>query len=240
MSFTTRLVGGVAAGLLTTAFLGACADGADSPQNTGGSTGSSGPTTAAGAAGAVSCTAAPQPQAKDQALKLPDKKAAAGRTYLATVQTNCGDIVLQLDGAKAPQTVASFVQLAKGYYDKSPCHRLVPNFVLQCGDPTGTGSGGPGYTFGVENAPADNQYARGTLAMARQADRGDSNGGQFFIALTDTSIPSDSAGGYSVFGKVVRGMNVVDYVAAKGADAQTSHPKQPISILKITVEEKRA
>ncbi len=236
MPLTSRLIGSVAAGLLATTVLGACADGANSPQHTG--TANAGAATAA--AGKVSCTTPPSPQAKNQALSLPSKKTAQGKTYLAKVTTNCGDITLELDGDKAPQTVASFLQLAGGYYDKSPCHRLVPDFVLQCGDPTGAGTGGPGYSYGLENTPADNQYARGTLAMARQANDANTNGGQFFITLKDTSIRADSAGGYTVFGRVVSGMDVVDYVAAKGVAAGSESPNQPISILKITVEEKKA
>lgn len=212
--------------------LSACADGANSPQNA----------TSSSSSTPVKCTSAPGAQAKNQALALPSKDQAAGNTYLAKVQTNCGTITLELDGSKAPQTVASFLQLAKGYYDDTPCHRLVPDFVLQCGDPTGTGQGGPGYTFGLENAPADNQYPKGTLAMARQANNADSNGGQFFITLADTSIPADSAGGYTIFGKVVGGMDVVDHVAAAGAkqDPATGNtaPNQPISVLKISISKK--
>lgn len=212
--------------------LAACADGANSPQNV----------TSSQQSTAISCTKPPATKAKDQALTLPDKKTAQGQVYLAKVETNCGTITLELDGDKAPQTVASFLQLAKGYYDGTPCHRFVPDFVLQCGDPTGTGQGGPGYTFGIENAPSDNQYPKGTLAMARQADNADSNGGQFFITVADTSIPSDSAGGYTIFGKVVAGMDVVDHVAAAGATAADANgntaPNQPISVLKISISKK--
>ena len=98
---------------------------------------------------------------------------------------------MELDGTKAPQTVASFLGLARsGYWNDSPCHRLVTSgiFVLQCGDPTGTGSGGPGYGFGVENAPKDDQFPAGTLAMARTSDP-NSNGGQFFIVYKQTELP---------------------------------------------------
>lgn len=215
-----------------TAGLSACADGADSPQNV----------TLSQKSTPVTCTTAPTPRAKDQALTLPDKKTAQGQVFIAKVETNCGTITLELDGDKAPQTVASFLQLAKGYYDDTPCHRFVPEFVLQCGDPTGTGQGGPGYTFGIENAPSDNQYPKGTLAMARQANNADSNGGQFFITVADTSIPADSAGGYTIFGKVVGGMDVVDHVAAAGAAAEDANgntaPNQPISVLKISISKK--
>ena len=89
---------------------------------------------------------------------LTEKKSAAGKTVIATVTTNGGVIPMELDGAKAPQTVASFLGLAEsGYWADSPCHRLTTSgiFVLQCGDPTGTGSGNPGYGFGVADAPPD-------------------------------------------------------------------------------------
>ena len=105
---------------------------------------------------------------------MPAKAAAAGKTFVATVKTTCGDLTFELDGAKAPQTVASFINLAKtGYWAPSPCHRVTTEgiYVLQCGDPTGTGQGGPGYTFGIENAPKDGKYPTGVLAMARTRTR---------------------------------------------------------------------
>ena len=175
---------------------------------------------------------------------LPDKKTAAGKTFIATVTTNCGVITMELDGTKAPQTVASFLGLAKsGYWADSPCHRLTTSgiFVLQCGDPTGTGSGNPGYGFGVENAPADSTFAPGTLAMARTTDP-NSNGGQFFIVYKQTKIQDPT--GYSIFGKITSGMDIVDKIAAAGAsqpDAkQNTAPLQPISILAVNVTEKKA
>ena len=134
------------------------------------------------------CSTPPKVPTDKRKGTLPDKKIAVGKTFLATVTTNCGVITMELDGTKAPQTVASFLGLAKsGYWADSPCHRLTTSgiFVLQCGDPTGTGSGSPGYGFGVENAPADSTFAPGTLAMARTPDP-NSNGGQFFIVYRST------------------------------------------------------
>lgn len=156
----------------------------------------------------------------------------------ATLATNCGDIVLELDGERAPVTVASFEFLAgNGYWQDSPCHRLTTSgiFVLQCGDPTGTGRGAPGYTFGIENAPADGSYPRGSVAMARAADP-DSNGGQFFVVYDDTRLPVEG-GGYSIFGRVTSGMEIVDLVAAQGVDGggADGQPAQPISILSVEV-----
>jgi peptidyl-prolyl cis-trans isomerase B (cyclophilin B) len=168
----------------------------------------------------------------------PDAGLAEGATWTAHVATNCGEIVMELYGDKAPQTVASFLFLAEhGYWDGSPCHRLVTSgiFVLQCGDPTGTGSGDPGYGYGVENAPKDYQYPRGTLAMARTADP-NSNGGQFFIVFKKTELPD--ATGYSIFGRVTQGMDIVDRIAEQGTGGTLGPeaPKQPISILGVSVE----
>ena len=191
------------------------------------------------------CVAPPKAPTDKRTGTLPDKKTAAGKTFIATVTTNCGDITVELDGTKAPQTVASFLSLAKsGYWADSPCHRLTtvtPLFVLQCGDPTGMGTGSPGYGYGVENAPANFTYPAGTLAMARTSDP-KSNGGQFFIVYKKTVLNDPT--GYSIFGKITSGMDIVNRVAAAGAtpvDAnQNTAPLQPISILAVNVTEKKA
>lgn len=169
----------------------------------------------------------------------PPKALAAGKVWDATVRTSCGTIGLELYGDKAPQTVASFIFLSrKGYYDSSPCHRLTSSptlKVLQCGDPTGTGTGGPGYGYGIENAPRDGRYPAGTLAMARGSSP-TSNGSQFFLTYGPTTLPTDG-GGYSVFGKVTGGLDVLDKVAAGGTTNGQSDgtPARAISIESITV-----
>jgi peptidyl-prolyl cis-trans isomerase B (cyclophilin B) len=190
------------------------------------------------------CVAPPGVPLDKRHATLPDKKIAAGKTYIAKVMTNCGVITMELDGKKAPQTVASFLGLAEsGYWAESPCHRLTTTgiFVLQCGDPTGTGQGNPGYGFGVENPPADGAFPAGTLAMARTSDP-KSNGGQFFIVYKQTELKDPI--GYSIFGKITSGMDIVDKIAAAGAskpDAnQNTAPLQPISILAVNVTEKKA
>lgn len=186
------------------------------------------------------CAAPPVPPAAPQTYdEAPDPAIAEDAVWEATVTTNCGDIVLELDGKKAPQTVASFISLSgDGYYDASPCHRLTTGniFVLQCGDPTGTGSGNPGYGFGIENAPPDGAYPTGTLAMARGTDP-NSNGSQFFIVYDDTMLPTEG-GGYSIFGKVTAGLDIVEKIAEQGvADgAGDGAPAKPISILEVSVE----
>ncbi|GAB4068764.1 peptidylprolyl isomerase [Angustibacter speluncae] len=170
----------------------------------------------------------------------PDPSVAEGRTWTATITTTCGDITLELDGALAPQSVANFVQLARdGFYDSTPCHRLTVEgiFVLQCGDPTGTGQGGPGYSWGpIENAPADDLYPAGTLAMARVGGDAESQGSQFFLVYEDSTIPSDEAGGYSVFGRITGGLDIVQKIAAGGVGADGTAPAFAISIEGVTAQ----
>ena len=197
-------------------------------------------TTASPVAG---CTRAPERPTTIKTQGLPDKSTAAGKTFTAVVTTNCGDITLQLDGAKAPQTVASFVALAKSsYFNDAPCHRLTTEgiYVLQCGDPLGGTGTGPGYSYGIENAPKDGKYPKGSLAMARTSDP-KSNADQFFIVYKDTDLSSVPEG-YSIFGTVTGGMDIVEKIAAAGVSggATDGAPAAPISILKVAVTEKKA
>ncbi|WP_062133594.1 peptidylprolyl isomerase [Demequina aestuarii] len=152
--------------------------------------------------------------------EAPDPSLAEGRTWTATMSTSVGDIVIELDGAAAPQAVASFIALSdEGFFDQTECHRLTTSgiYVLQCGDPLGTGTGGPSYRYGpIENAPADGVYPAGTLAMARVGNDAESMGSQFFVVYQDSTIPSDAAGGYTVFGQVVEGLSIVEGVASAG------------------------
>ncbi|WP_246846494.1 peptidylprolyl isomerase [Humibacter ginsenosidimutans] len=143
---------------------------------------------------------------------VPSKSLAENRTWTGTLDINGIDLGVSLDGAKAPQAVSSMVSLTqKKFFDNTKCHRLTTGAtfkVLQCGDPTATGSGGPGYSFGpVENAPSDGKYTEGMIAMARQTDNAYSNGSQFFIVYGDSTIPNDSAGGYTVIGKITSGLD---------------------------------
>jgi cyclophilin family peptidyl-prolyl cis-trans isomerase len=125
------------------------------------------------------------------------------KKYHAVIKTNKGDINLELNPAEAPQTVNNFVALARdGFYDGVTFHRVVPGFVIQGGDPTGTGRGGPGYRFNDE--PVRRPYRAGTLAMANAGPN--TNGSQFFICLEDQpGLPPN----YTIFGDVTSGMNVV-------------------------------
>lgn len=188
------------------------------------------------------CTPAPAAPGTPLELDLPDSAAAAGKTFEAVVTTNCGDITVELDGERAPQAVASFVELAEqGFYADSPCHRLLAsgNIVVQCGDPTGTGTGGPGYGFGVEYVPEDGAYPRGTLAMARTGDLEQGTGSQFFIVASDSVWPPEG-GGYTIFGNVTSGMEIIDQVVEAGVAGGGSDgpPALPLSILQVAVTEK--
>ncbi|MET0479926.1 MAG: peptidylprolyl isomerase [Mycetocola sp.] len=174
---------------------------------------------------------------------VPDPALAEGRTWTGALTINDVPLAIELDGEAAPQAVASFVSLTQsGFYNGVPCHRLTNGgfFVLQCGDPEGDGSGGPGYSYGpVENAPADDVYPAGTIAMARQSGNAYSNGSQFFIVYEETSIPSDAAGGYTVLGKVTSGLDelkaaVVDQGIEGGAT--DGPPAIPVAITSVTVE----
>lgn len=186
----------------------------------------------------------PEVQPKDAPAEgsatAPDPAGAENRTWTGTIATSCGDIGIELDGAAAPQSVANLVSLARsGYFDGTSCHRLTVQgiYVLQCGDPTATGMGGPGYSWGpVENAPADDRYPAGTIAMARQGGSADSQGSQFFIVYQDSTIPSDTAGGYSVFGKVTSGLDIVQKIADGGVAADGTAPARPIAIESVEVK----
>jgi peptidyl-prolyl cis-trans isomerase B (cyclophilin B) len=212
------------------------------PGDTAATTAASTPPSSSPSTGPIkSCTAVPPVPASPQQFDAPpDKELAKDTTWVATMKTNCGPITLELDGAAAPQTVSSFLFLAnKGFYDDVPCHRLVTTgiFVLQCGDPTGSGSGGPGYGYGIENAPEDGKYPRGTLAMARTSDP-QSNGSQFFMVYKETDLPTDG-GGYSIFGKVTQGLDILEAIAKEGVAADGIAPVQPVSILSLSVTEKK-
>jgi peptidyl-prolyl cis-trans isomerase B (cyclophilin B) len=179
------------------------------------------------------------PPAKPATFKAaPPKSLAEGKAWKLTLATTCGTVTIRLDGAKAPQATSSAIFLARQkFWAGTPCHRVTTQgiFVLQCGDPTGSGSGGPGYSFGpVENAPKNGVYPAGTVAMAR-ATSPDSNGSQFFIVYKQTSLPTNG-GGYTVFGKVTSGLDVVQKVAAGGAQPTgDGQPVRRVSIVSATV-----
>ena len=145
----------------------------------------------------------------------------------ATLHTNQGDIALELFDDDAPKTVDNFVSLArKGFYDGVIFHRVIPDFMIQGGDPTGTGSGGPGYTF--EDEFNDHAVARGALAMANAGPN--TNGSQFFIVTADACPWLD--GKHTVFGNVIGGMDVVDAISALDTDGR-DRPRQDVFIERV-------
>jgi peptidyl-prolyl cis-trans isomerase B (cyclophilin B) len=166
----------------------------------------------------------------------PPATATSTGTVSVTIATSAGDIAAELDADAAPCTVNSFVSLAQqGYFDDTSCHRLTTAgiLVLQCGDPTGTGSGGPGYSFPDELSGSET-YPAGTLAMANAGP--DTNGSQFFVVYGDTQLPPS----YTVFGQIDEAsVKTVKKVADAGTDDANGpgdgHPKTPVDITKVTV-----
>lgn len=152
-------------------------------------------------------------------------------TYTATIRTNHGDITAKLFADEAPQTVNNFVFLARqGFYDGVIFHRVIRDFMIQGGDPTGTGTGGPGYKFADELDSARSRgYKMGTLAMANAGPN--SNGSQFFICHVDVGLPPS----YNVFGKTTDGQDVVDAIATTATDGRDRpHEDVVISTIEIT------
>lgn len=182
---------------------------------------------------ATSASASPSPSAST-AAGVPSKSIAEGRTWTGDLTINGIKLGVSLDGAAAPQAVSSTISLVqKKFYDGLTCHRLTNGgfYVLQCGDPKGDGSGGPGYSYGpIENAPKDDKYPAGTIAMARQGGNADSQGSQFFIVYKDTTIPSDAAGGYTVIGTITSGLDtLVTDVADKGVQGGGTDGKPAVT-----------
>ncbi len=170
-------------------------------------------------------------------VSLPPATPDTAAKYTATIKTNRGAIVVDLLGSKAPCTVNSFVSLAdQKFYDKTPCPRLSNSqglYILQCGDPTGTGSGGPGYEFNSENL-AGATYPAGTLAMANGGPG--TNGSQFFFVFRSTNLPPS----YTPFGQVVSGLNVLQSVGNRGFGAPISPygggaPKESVEFESVTI-----
>jgi cyclophilin family peptidyl-prolyl cis-trans isomerase len=153
----------------------------------------------------------------------------ASKRYTATIETSAGTMVAELFPSDAPNTVNNFVFLARdGFYDGVIFHRTIKGFMIQGGDPTGTGRGGPGYRFPDE--PVKRPYSRGTLAMANAGP--DTNGSQFFVMHADYGLPPN----YTIFGKLTSGEEVVDAIATAPAGAQ-DRPHDPVSITSVSIAE---
>lgn len=171
-----------------------------------------------------------------QYTAAPAMRIDPAKTYTAALQTNKGTIDVEFFPEDAPTTVNNFVCLAEdGYYNQTPFHRIVKGFVIQGGDPTGTGSGGPGYQF--KDEPVAKEYERGILAMANAGPN--TNGSQFFIVLADLrgSLPKN----YTIFGRVTGGLDIVDAIAdtptVAGRSGEKSTPTEPVTLESVTISE---
>jgi peptidyl-prolyl cis-trans isomerase B (cyclophilin B) len=189
-----------------------------------------------GPAAAAGCeqVGAPEPKG-EQNLPKPTERLRRGTTYVATVATNCGDFEITLDPRDAPRTGGSFKALAdRGFYDGTTFHRIAAGFVIQGGDPQGTGTGGPGYSI-VEAPPPDIKYVSGVVAMAKTAqEEAGTSGSQFFVVTAeDAQLPAD----YALLGRVTAGMEVVEKIAAVETDPATEQPLEPVVMESVSVSE---
>ena len=185
------------------------------------------------ASGGCKQVSAPSPKGPGHAKK-PKGKLDARKKWQLVVDTNCGSFTIALDLKQAPNTSASLVALAKsGFFDGTTFHRIVPGFVIQGGDPTGTGGGGPGYST-VDKPVAGASYTRGVVAMAKtQTEAPGTAGSQFFVVTgQDAGLPPD----YAVIGTVTQGLDVVEKIGQLG-DPATEKPTQPVVIAHISVKQ---
>lgn len=193
------------------------------------------PTPTETATAAADCEKVAEPEAKaDGELSKPKAKLDPDKTYVATVSTSCGDFEITLDVARAPKTASSFAALArKDFFAGTIFHRIVPGFVIQGGDPTGTGMGGPGYTV-TEAPPQDLRYTKGVVAMAKAGNEPPGASGSQFYVVTgdDAQLPPE----YALLGEVTKGIEVVDLIGASptGPDER---PVAPVVIEDVEIRE---
>jgi peptidyl-prolyl cis-trans isomerase B (cyclophilin B) len=219
----------VAATTVMLSLLAACGGSDDEPSASATSSSApsaDAPSSDAPAAAAGSCTYTETGDASKDA-ELPPAEPTSVDSL--TIVTNRGDIKASLTPDTAPCTVSSFASLAKqGYFDGTKCHRLVPGFVLQCGDPSATGTGGPGYSF-ADELSGNETYPAGTLAMANSGP--DTNGSQFFIVLADADLPAS----YTVFGTVdAAGLKVAQEIEADGVGPDGVAPAKDVVLESVS------
>jgi peptidyl-prolyl cis-trans isomerase B (cyclophilin B) len=189
---------------------------------------------------AVKCAPTTVQPRKSATVVQPTARLKA-KTYVFTVRTNCGTVKIAADAKAAPITVRNMAALAKNrFFDKSLCHRLSTEqiFIVQCGDPTASGTGGPGFSFTDENLPtklSKNRYPAGTVAMANAG--ANTNGSQFFIVYRDGTV--DLPANYTIWGHVTAGLDILKAIAAKGTTTGGADgwPAQAIAVLSVTVSE---
>jgi peptidyl-prolyl cis-trans isomerase B (cyclophilin B) len=189
------------------------------------------------------CRRVRSPGPKRVRLPKPTLRLDAKKSYAAVLDTSCGTFTIALDVKRAPRTSASFVYMAKkGLYDNTVFHRIVPGFVIQGGDPLGTGQGGPGYSV-VEPPPGDLKYTKGVVAMAKtEIEDPGTSGSQFYVVTgPDAQLPPE----YALLGKVSAGQAVVDTIAVAPTDqsnpdpSRQERPVQPIVLRRVTIVEKK-
>lgn len=184
------------------------------------------------AASAGGCKKVEAPAPKQVSFKAPQRTLSKGEKATALVDTSCGSFEIALDTERAPKTANSFAFLAEeGFYDDLTFHRIVPGFVIQGGDPQGTGSGGPGYSVD-EKPPANLAYTKGIVAMAKtSAEPPGRSGSQFFVVTgADAGLPPE----YALVGKVSKGFETIARIEKLGTPQET--PKQTVLIEKVTIE----
>ena len=194
--------------------------------------GSSDSSTTSAKTGANGCRQVEAPEPKEVTLPKPKQTVKPGEELTAVVQTSCGSFEIELDTKQAPITTNSFAYLAEeGFYDDLTFHRIVPEFVIQGGDPLGTGTGGPGYKV-VEKPPANLEYTKGVVAMAKSSTEPPGTSGSQFYVVTgaDAGLPPE----YALVGKVSEGLDVVERIGKLGTPEEK--PKQTVLIEKITIE----
>ena len=190
-------------------------------------------TAAATTTDANGCRTVSAPEPAERTAPKPTKRLDPSKTYELVLRTNCGSFTIWLDVKHAPATAASLVSLARrGYFDQTVFHRIVPGFVIQGGDPTASGTGGPGYKT-VDKPPASARYTHGVVAMAKtQTEPAGTSGSQFFVVTgQDVGLPAD----YAVVGKVTKGLGVVDRIGSLG-DPATEQPTETVEIEKAAVK----
>ena len=188
------------------------------------------------ATGADECASVDAPEARDpEPGEAPAEPLDASKTYTLVFDTSCGSFTVTLDTGLAPKTAASLVALANaGYFDDTIFHRVAQGFVIQGGDPTQTGMGGPGYST-VDKPPSDAKYTKGVFAMAKtQVEAPGTSGSQFFVVTAeDAGLPPD----YAIVGSVTEGMDTVERIDALGTPGADGPPSRPVVISSVTVTE---
>jgi cyclophilin family peptidyl-prolyl cis-trans isomerase len=209
-------------------FVAGCGSGSDEA--------SSGDTSATTTTAVAECADVDAPDARDpEPATAPSEPLDPSKTYTLTFDTSCGSFTVTLDQKLAPKTAASLVALANdGYFDDTIFHRVVSGFVIQGGDPTQSGSGGPGYST-VDVPPSDAKYTKGVVAMAKsQVEAPGTSGSQFFVVTgEDAGLPAD----YAIVGEVTDGMDTVERIDALGVPGGDGPPTKPVVVTSVTAGE---